>query len=63
MRRAIHELDGGDHVTGEVRVMIVPAKNLDAVSDERIAAIKKLRKRGQEALRPAEALEQKGAAD
>jgi len=43
--------------------MIVPAKNLDAVSDERIAAIKKLRKRGQEALRPAEALEQKGAAD
>lgn len=45
--------------SGEDRVMIVPAKNIDAVSDERIAAIKKLTKKGEKALRRAEALEQK----
>lgn len=33
-----------DRDTGEAHVKIIPAKNLDAVSDERIAAIKKLNK-------------------
>jgi hypothetical protein len=39
--------------------VIIQARNLDAVSDERIAAIKKLNKKGEKPLRHAKALEQK----
>ena len=48
-----------DRATGENGVKIIPAKNLAAMSDERIAAIRKLGKRGEKALRRAHALEQK----
>lgn len=48
-----------DRHTGQVQVKIIPAKNLDAVSDDQIAAIRKLTKKGRDALRRAEAIEQK----
>ncbi|MCL5743759.1 MAG: hypothetical protein M1541_07505 [Acidobacteria bacterium] len=48
-----------DRDTGESRVNIIPAKNIDAVSDERIDAVRKLTKKADKAMRRAEALEQK----
>lgn len=48
-----------DRDTREERVAIIPAKNLDAVFEYRIAAIRKLTKKGEKAMRRAEAMEQK----
>jgi hypothetical protein len=48
-----------DQDSGGERVKIIPAKDLDAVSDDRIAAIKKLTNKGRDALRRAKAIEQK----
>ncbi len=45
--------------TGEQRVRIIPAKNLDNVSDDQINAIRKLQKKGENLLRRAEAEERK----
>jgi hypothetical protein len=47
-----------DRDTGEERVKIMPAKNLDAISEEQIAAIRKLTQKGEKVLRRAQALEQ-----
>jgi len=48
-----------DRESDEEHVQIIPAKNLDAVSDDRIAGIKKFTKKGEKALRRAEASERK----
>ena len=48
-----------DRDTGEERVKTIPVKNLDAVLDGQIAPIKKLTKKGEEALRRAEVIERK----